>query len=580
MLKRSAPALSRHFLTAVLIFVLALYVLWMLSLPAWPSQDGPVHLYYTRVLDALFSNAPSPFHAHFFIKHLVPPYAVYYYSLLLLSHVMPLLAADRVVICGYLISFVLGFRYAARAIGPNAPVTSLLASLLVLNWGLGMGFANYCLSISFALWAIGIWLRLGSGLQLGKRLAFFALMAVMTLTHPVPLLLVLGFGCLDLVCRYFAARRAQRAMPRREIVYGLLTLAGGSLCLLYVKSFTVAHPLAQRTQVQGNFAENVIRRIRDVIVMKNVELLYGHWWKIEVYRGCLGLILVAAMVFAVQQWRRNRAADTWAAGDSMLVYAVCIAVLLPLLPSDLSGAYYFFERLNVLLWITMLLAASMWRPMERVRASGTPVYQTDLRRTGHTELYAAAFTIVGTLLLLNVANTTLRPLADHDYRLAHTDVPMRGQFVVVLDGGQERRYTRAGPPWDPYFWDTVGVLRRNDAIMVNAPWLDSPIIPLAETDAEPGNRLPPTLANSPFVLGNRLSDTPALRSDILARTAIALFSPVGSAGNSAVPAMLGSGWACNMVHGEGYRLCTREQPVVARLGSLSHAPVGASLAIR
>ncbi len=79
MLKRSAPALSRHFLTAVLIFVLALYVLWMLSLPAWPSQDGPVHLYYTRVLDALFSSAPSPFYAHFFIKHLVPPYAVYYY---------------------------------------------------------------------------------------------------------------------------------------------------------------------------------------------------------------------------------------------------------------------------------------------------------------------------------------------------------------------------------------------------------------------------------------------------------------------------------------------------------------------
>ncbi len=542
----------------------------MLSLPAWPSQDGPVHLYYTRVLSVLFSPASSPFRTHFFIKHLLPPYAMYYYSLLLLSRFMPLLTADRLVICGYIVSFVLGFRYAARAIGPNSGVTSLLASLLVLNWALGMGFANYCLSLSFALWAIGIWLRLGhgdgSGLELGRRSAFVALLVLITLTHPVPLLVVLAFGGLDLLCRYLAVRRGERPLPRIEVIRDLVTLACGSLCLLYVKAFTVAHPLQQRTPVEGTFAQHVVRRIKDLLITKNVEVLYGHWWQIVAYRVCLGLILLAATVFAVQQWRSHRREKVWTAGDSMMVYAVCVAVVLPLLPSDMSGAYYFFERLNILLWITMLLAASGWVAAERVSAGDTPPRQVMFTRTQLVGACAAVFSVVVAAMLLHMADVTLRPFAERDYQLAHTALPLRGQLAMVLEGGPQRKFIWAGPSWDPYYWDTVALLRRNDGIMVNAPWLDSPIIPLAETEAEPGILLSPTLANSPMILGERLDDTPALRTRVLSKAGIALFSPVGSGDRTAVPAILGSGWSCTMPGGGDYRLCTRAQSeTIARL---------------
>lgn len=561
MFKRSDTDLFESLTFWALLAILAGYLVWLLSMPAWPSQDGPVHLYYTRVLDALLSKDASPFRAHFFIKHLLPPYALYYYALLLFSHFVSLLTADRLVVCGYVASFLLGFRYAARAIGPNAGVTSLLASVLVLNWALGMGFTNYCLSFSFALWALGLWLRLGGEREIVKRLAFFVLLVLITLTHPIPLLLVLAFGGVDLLCRFVADRRGLRPISRQHLTAGALTLASGLLCVLYVKAFTVAHPLAQRTPVFGSLSQQILRRIKDILIMKNVEVLYGHWWQVETYRICLGLILVAATFLAVQQWRQHRRVRVWTNSDTATIFAACVAVVLPLLPSDLSGAYYFFERLNELLWVVMLLAASGWAPTMQVSgAQGGAIVARNLPAQAKVNRFAVVFSLVLTAIILHIANATLRPFANRDYRMAHVDLPMRGQFAMVLDGGQERKYRWSGPPWDPYYWDTVALLRRNEAIMVNAPWLDSPIIPLAETETEPGATLTPLLANSPVVLGDQLKESAALRSRLLDKTDFAFFSPVryGSS-KTGVPSLLGTGWACHIPTGGEYRVCMRSQ---------------------
>ncbi|MGI4829748.1 MAG: hypothetical protein ACRYFU_16365 [Janthinobacterium lividum] len=575
MLKRLSGLDLRRVSFIVLLLVLTAHILWMLSLPAWPSQDGPVHLYYTHLLGALFSGESSTYQPYFFIKHLLPPYAVYYYMLLLLSHGVSLLTADRLVICGYFVSFVLGFRYAARALGPNAEVTSLLASLLMLNWPLGMGFANYCLSLSFALWAIGIWLRLGSGVQFGRRMAFLALLVLITLSHPVPLLVVLAFGGLDLVCRFLSARGRGETVALHDFLPGIATLASGTLCLLYVKAFTVAHPLQQRTAVRFTPFEQLIRRGKDILITKNVEVLYGKWWQIEVYRVCVGLILLVGASFALMQWRRNRTARVWLPADSMFVFASCLLFALLLLPSDLSGAYYFNERLHLLLWITFLLAASGWAPKVRSnKERGDHRHQTrigfiiDDRRADHAVALASAFAVFATALLLNTANHTLRPFADRDYQLAHTDLPLQGQLAVVLDHGQPRKYVYAGPPWDPYFWDTVALLRHNDGIMENPPWLDSPIIPLAPTAALPGMELSPTLANSPAVLAEALQKTPALRSTMVDKADVVLFTAVLNIADPAIARILGGGWTCKVQQGPGYRLCLRNQALQVKQTAL------------
>ena len=531
----------------------------MCSLPAWPSQDGPVHLYYIKILSELFSGKPSAYQAYFSVKHLLPPYAVYYYSLLGLSHVVSLLTADRVVICIYFISFIFGFRYAARAIGPNANVTALLASSLLLNWPLGMGFANYCLSLSFALWAIGLWFRLGTAAELRRRAVFLGLLLLMTLSHPVPLLAVLAFCGLDLLCRFLFARRNGQMVQWHDWLPSGGTLACGALCLLYVKAFTVSHPLQQRTPVKMTFLEQVVRRGKDILTVKNVEIMYGRWWEIETYRFCLGIILLMATYFALLQWRRSRGASLWAPGDSMLLFAVGLLFALLLLPSDLSGAYYFNERLHLLLWVAFLLAGSSWAPTAGKGELASAAARADRvqQKVLFAEVAAISFALVLTVLSLHAADHTLRPFADRDARMAETEVPVRGGLAIILDGGRQRKYSFAGPSWDPYFWDTVALLRQNDGIMENAPWLDSPIISLAARRLLPWASLQPQLANSPLILGIALDQYPVLRQELVSKARLALFSPVPEGEGRLIPAILGEGWTCDPTQGRGYKLCTR-----------------------
>ncbi len=60
---------------------LLLYSWWVFSLPLFPSQDGPMHLYYVHVISRLLAGDPS--FAHYFsIRTPLPPYAIHYLLLL------------------------------------------------------------------------------------------------------------------------------------------------------------------------------------------------------------------------------------------------------------------------------------------------------------------------------------------------------------------------------------------------------------------------------------------------------------------------------------------------------------------
>ena len=562
MSSHSAPAGRAS--TVTFFVLLAGYAGWMLSLPAWPSQDGPVHLYYTHVLDTLFAKSSTVYQPYLFIKHLLPPYAVYYYTLLVLSHFVSLLTADRLVVCGYMVSFALGFRFAAKATGPGYRWTSPLACGLLLNWSLGMGFVNYCLSLSFALWAMGLWLRFTDAPQWGKRLTFLGLLVLITLSHPVPLLIVLAFGGLDLLCRYaFAGGREHRQAVLRGSAPNLLTLGCGALCLAYVKAFTVANPLAQRTAVRGGPLHQIARRIAQIATAKALGLLYGHWWQVLAYRAGLVLLLIVPGALALLQFRRNRRGGGWTGADTCSVSLVLLAVALPLLPSDLSGAYFFSERLTVMLWILALLAASGWRPAAdpspASTASGAPASSP-----GERVVFVACVCALGfSALLLHLANICLRPLAEQQRLLSSTVLPLGARRTLVLDGDDPPRgFKHIAPSWNAFEWNTVALLRRNEGVLENAPWLDSPIIPLAPAAALRGAFLPRLLANSPFELRSAAGASPSQQPAVLPGVDAVLFSPV-TAGLSvdarrAIPAT----WSCTAPGPPGFRLCTppREEP--------------------
>src|ERR1700761_8056475 len=118
--------------TRVLFAVLVtLFCLWALSLPLFPTQDGPMHKYYVHAISSLLSGS----HAYeaYTIRHPFPPYATHYALLMGLTRVVSFDTAEKILICLIFVCTACSVRYCARAMGPAGDWLSLCAVPLVLH---------------------------------------------------------------------------------------------------------------------------------------------------------------------------------------------------------------------------------------------------------------------------------------------------------------------------------------------------------------------------------------------------------------------------------------------------------------
>src|SRR5580704_11203697 len=548
----SNPAPTRRLtpeLLATVVIVVA-YVAWILSLPAWPSQDGPVHLYYTRVLGALLSHGDSAYAHYFAIKHVLPPYALYYYGLLALSTIFRPFLADRLIVCVYVVSFVFGFRYLARALGPSADTATLLATALVLNWPLGMGFVNFCLSLSFAFWAIGLWLRFADRVHgvertdLRRRIGFVILAIVIMLIHPVPLSLVV------VVCLVLLA--VDRFRKERPAAFGLdlVTLAVASLTLVYVKLFATSHPLEQIEPTQGSFLVELADRVLRYAREDGVVLVFGHSVDVYVYRAGIGVLLILPIVLGVRQRLHNRAERVWTRADTMLTLGLLLLVLLPLIPSQINGLFYFADRLPLLVWITLLLAGS---------GAAAPSAQRQKVRA-----LVIVFAILTNAALLFAAETILRPIARSIAAVERTPVTLPGQLGFIMEDPRPPASVIKGPSWNPYYWASIQVVRHNDAILANAPWMNETILPVGATEALPEHSIPALRTPQPTHVYGALASSP---QDLRATFDTVSFFVVtqggrpgdGSAGQALIAADPAdrTEWTCEVPMPGWYSLCQK-----------------------
>ena len=494
----TSSRISPEFAGAVVL--VAAYIVWLLSLPAFPTQDGPIHLYYTHVLRALFAHGPTPYSDFYRVKHLLPPYSLYYYALLAMSHVVSLLMADRLMVCAYVVSFVFGFRYLAQALGPAADMMTLFATLLLLNWPLGMGFVNFCLALSFAFWAIGLWLRFAGSVGLLSRIGFVLLAVLVMFTHPVPLLAVLGVAGLELILRVIANRRAIRAIP--YLTSDILTWIAAACTLGYVKLFTASRPLQQTIvgQEPGSFGLRVAHNLKNYTAEKGVAFLLGPGLALRTYRVILLVAIVVPLLLAIRQCLLNRRSGRWTGADVTLVLAIAAIILLPFVPHDLNGSHFFAERLLLIVWLLPLFAAS-----------GSTLSSKGLR------IAMFSFVLLAQAIILPLANAKMRPVAD---AIAAVDrapsqiAATEGAVGMVLD---DTRPMEAPPglSFNPFLWAAVDVLRHDNTVLANTPWLDLEIIPLGGTARFPGKDLGSVALEFPSILRQKLYENPAERGKLL-----------------------------------------------------------------
>jgi hypothetical protein len=365
-------------------------------------------------------------------------------------------------------------------------------------------------------------------------------------THPVPLLAVLGVAGLELVLRAIANRRAIRSTP--HLISDIITWLAAGCTLGYVKLFTASRPL-QQTMVgeePGSFATRLAHNLTNYASEKGVAFLLGPGLALRSYRFILLVALLVPLFLAIRQLVENRRSGRWTAADVTLMLAVATIFLLPFIPPDLNGSHFFAERLLLIVWLLPLFAAS-----------GSSLRRRDLR------FAMFGFALVAQAIILPLANAKMRPVANAIVTVDRTPDEIAaapGAVGLVMD---DERPMQAPPglSFNPFLWAAVDVLRHDNAVLANTPWLDLEIIPLGATANFPGRNLGPTALEFPTILRERLEEDPVERQQLLSTVDFVAIEQAYRPPATGLDPILRNdptAWGCRTADSGWVRVCRRQ----------------------
>ena len=477
----------------LLLFTLlvAVYCAWVLSFPVFPTQDGPIHLYYAKILSKLYSG-PSVYSEYFSIRHPLPPYAVHYFILIGLYQLVSAVTAEKLVICLILVLTSFGFLHLVKSVAGHSPVLALIGIPLSLNWTVGMGFHNYGLSLGLSLFAISFWVRARTRDSNRARVAFVCLTFSMLFTHPVPLLMTLLVSGMDLALGTSMALRSGETAAlfrtRRQRA-DLLTLCAGSLPLAYIALFVSGTRTAQDLHVLQ------LGMLRDLLIGRPLLLVEGTAGSL-VYLLILFVLAAIGMMVAVydllQVWNSRQSNGR----SALAATAIALTAFYPVIPRSLNGSNYFADRLVV--YICLFLVVIM-----------TPLFGAVTLRFRNI---AGGVCVFISLYVLAIYDSDIRKVAHVMDRLEHANLVAPGPRGIFVD-----------PPgipvdvpltYDPYIWSAARYFRETSTIMMNAPWLDLPILPIAAKDRLLARHFPGKLLNFPDRFTDLLLSDRKTRSEI------------------------------------------------------------------
>ncbi len=443
--------------------ILAAVCAWVLLLPVFPTQDGPMHRYYVHVIGSLLAHQGT--YSVYEIRHPFPPYLTQYGTLLVLFHLFSYDLAEKLFTCLVLVCVAGGLKFSARQVGPRGRWIACLCAPVLLAWPLMMGFFNFTLAVGLMLVCTGSWQRLPrSG---GRAFAgFMVAMAILTVTHPIPLLLLILFCGFDLLLSFFFRLRTESASNwLRNRRFQAIALASSCVAAVF-PALAVDSTQTGTTLAHFRFSEPFLKTSLLLTGVSPYNTRSHDLW-INVYRLALYALFVGCMWAggraAIRSLRR-REPDF---GTTAFFATALAAIALPFLPEGVNGSHYFTTRLIFVLWLGAFLAAS---------AGAEP--QGKSRR-----LFVLAAVLCCAVTLVP-AQIFIRP-AGWELRQAELQPIPPGVPGLVLLGYHQQEWVRFHKQlaFDPFQWAIILPFVREDDVALDTPWIDQKILPI---EAVPG----------------------------------------------------------------------------------------------
>jgi len=439
------------FWDAAVIAVLVCTAIVVLALPLFPSQDGPVHLYYADIIRSLLTHS-GVYAQHFEIKSFLTPYALEYYSLVVLETAFSPEMSEKLVVCCYIFAFGFGFKYLVESVAERRSPWTLAGMPFCMNALVYLGSLNYSIGVALTLFLCGFWIRCSGRLRSGRVTAVLACFLLTLFTHPVPVAIFLLFVGLHFAADLACAAKAgpglwARSLQARWRPLTMIALMAGTAAV-WVGMF-VNHSGHFRNQPSSVGEHGWIRAVSSLLKLWPVAPFTS-----PAYRGGLLFLLAMTGLFLfVGAWihkdRISPAAIAIIATGAICFTLFCIA------PGSINGSGFFPERFAIF-WVLFLIAAT-----------------AGFRPPRLCSLAAGVTALCVTIAVLALQWVNVSRIAPEVSSVMDT-LPAKAGSVGLIIG--EKSSLPEGLSFDPFFWGGVHYFRRSRAILANAPWLDVPLV--------------------------------------------------------------------------------------------------------
>lgn len=364
-------------------------------IPLWtleyiPTQDGPSHLYNVHVLRQLLSHTSVvTLQTYFRINPIITPNIMGTGMLLLLTMLFPLLIAEKILVTIIALLLPITLLYVIRAFDRRQWVFALTGVLFALHNLLLLGFYNFSLGTSLALFTLGFWLRHRKSLSWRNVLLFVALTGLTYLGHIAPFVfLLIALVCVTGQDLLLALSNKERPLFRPALIANAVALTPAfGLGLHYV----LTHVGSETIHISPALIWRIFAEYSILATYTDRHIPIVH-----IFQALMGIALIITVVQRIQhrQWRSER--------DSMLWLSIILLVAFFVFPWWQNNGGWINNRF----FLFFILSLSCWCAI-----APTPPSSQPSRSDAIQHLLAAGFLliIVARTLLLAQEWTTLQP---------------------------------------------------------------------------------------------------------------------------------------------------------------------------
>jgi len=152
------------------------------------TGDGASHTYNAKVLFDYGLGEEREFYKNYYTlnRHLDPNWSSHLF-IGAAGRFVPYWMADKLFQIFYVLVFALGFRYFIRSIRKGNAFLSILFFPFLFTIPFQQGFYNYCLSLGFLFWAVGLFMRKEEHIKNPVSAAALSILLLATaLSHGMP----------------------------------------------------------------------------------------------------------------------------------------------------------------------------------------------------------------------------------------------------------------------------------------------------------------------------------------------------------------------------------------------------------